>query len=116
MGRGRKGWQGPDRFGPTQDTYNYIQWLVSTTKGRAKRRGIPFNITALDLKVPSVCPYLKTPFVHKTMYSMSLDRIDPKKGYVKGNVEIISRKANAMKSDATNEELLEFAYEILDRN
>jgi hypothetical protein len=37
--------------------------------------------------------------------SPSLDRIDPTKGYVKGNVWIISSKANTFKSYATHEEL-----------
>jgi hypothetical protein len=37
--------------------------------------------------------------------SPSLDRIDPKKGYVKGNVAVISYKANRIKQDATPEEL-----------
>ena len=37
--------------------------------------------------------------------SPSLDRIDPTKGYVKGNVWIISHKANVFKSYATHEEL-----------
>jgi len=37
--------------------------------------------------------------------SPSLDRIDPTKGYVKGNVWIISHKANTFKSYATHEEL-----------
>lgn len=114
--RRRKGkvWYGPKEGGNIAYT-NPVQWLVSTAKGRARQRGIPFNITIHDLVVPKVCPYLKTPFVPKTMYAMSLDRIDPDKGYVKGNVEIISRKANVMKNDASVEELLEFAYEILER-
>lgn len=35
---------------------------------------------------------------------MSLDRIDPRKGYVKGNVWIISYRANLIKNDGTAEE------------
>ena len=37
--------------------------------------------------------------------SPSFDRIDPTKGYVKGNVIIVSNKANVIKSNATVEEL-----------
>lgn len=43
----------------------------------------------------------------------SLDRIIPEKGYVKGNVQVISQLANAMKWDSTPEERLAFAKWIL---
>jgi hypothetical protein len=49
------------------------------------------------------------------MYSPSLDRIDNNKGYIKGNVEVISWKANIMKSNASPEELVEFAKAILEK-
>ena len=112
----RKGrWYGAMSQRVEETYYDNIYLLVSTAKGRAKRWDIPFDLHPSDLIVPDVCPYLKTPFIPKTMYAMSLDRIDPSKGYVKGNVEIISRKANAMKNNATVQELLEFAYEILER-
>ena len=47
--------------------------------------------------------------------SASIDRFDTTKGYVQGNVWIISYKANRMKSDATVEELEKvYDYMILD--
>lgn len=39
------------------------------------------------------------------MGSPSLDRIDSSKGYVKGNVRVISARANMLKNNATVEEL-----------
>ncbi len=90
--------------------------LYRAAKSRATRAGLAFDITWDDVVIPEVCPYLKKPLVLGTAYAPSLDRIDNTKGYVKGNVEVISRKANTMKNDASNEELLEFAYTILERN
>lgn len=96
--------------------HNPLQVLLNSAKWRAKQKGIPFKIKLHDLRIPNVCPYLKTPFIRNTMYAMSLDQVNPGKGYIKGNVEIISRKANAMKNNASVQELLEFAYTILERH
>ena len=42
-------------------------------------------------------------------HSPSLDRIDPRKGYVKGNVEWVCLLANKMMSNATGEDLIRFS-------
>lgn len=94
---------------------NLLSHLISTAKRRAAQKGLEFDLTTDDLEIPEVCPYLKTAFVRGTMFAASLDRIVPELGYVKGNVEVISRKANLMKNNATPAELVEFAYEILER-
>lgn len=88
---------------------NTIQAILNGRKNQAKNKGIEFSITIDDLPIPDVCPILKTPFVRKTQYAMSIDRKDPTKGYVPGNVWVISRKANVMKNNATPEELKLFA-------
>jgi hypothetical protein len=90
--------------------------LLLKAKTRADKKGYEFNLEPEDILIPEICPYLKTPFIKGTMYAPSLDRVDNDKGYIKGNVEVISRKANLMKSNASSEELLEFAYTILERN
>ena len=42
---------------------------------------------------------------NKSDNSYSLDRIDSNKGYIKGNVWIISNRANTIKNNASLEEL-----------
>lgn len=94
--------------------------MLSSAKTRAKRDNLFFNITLDDILIPEECPILKIR-IEKignkiTANSPSLDRIDPRRGYVKGNVQVISFKANTMKSDATLDDLKCFAdwvYQII---
>jgi hypothetical protein len=85
--------------------------LLNAARHRAKQKDIEFNIEVQDILIPSVCPLLNIPvFVNEGKgkpkpNSPSLDRIDPTKGYVKGNVWVISLKANTIKSNATLDEL-----------
>lgn len=94
--------------------------VVTQARNRAKRKNIEFDLEVSEIMVPTVCPYLKVPFIigekHKYEYTYSIDRIDNLKGYIKNNVEIISKKANSMKNSATQEELINFAIEIITRN
>lgn len=88
----------------------------------ARRKGLEKNITLNDISVPNVCPYLGVELVLerewnvKTRYGPSIDRIDSSKGYVKGNVQIISLQANKMKSDSTPEEIVQFAIGVLKKH
>lgn len=92
------------------------KWIHRQTKSRCKRYGIAFDLDVSDILIPSHCPILKIPLFIRTGgksgplgNSPSIDRIDPSKGYTKGNIQIISQRANVMKNDATFEELKEFA-------
>lgn len=83
--------------------------LLKGAKGRATKNNLPFDITIEDIIVPAVCPVFGIPIVVsdkiKTDNSPSLDRIIPSLGYVKGNVQVISWKANRLKNNATLGEL-----------
>ena len=85
------------------------KYLWTVTKDRANRSDLDFNIEITDIVVPDLCPVFNIPLVYMTPYSASVDRIDPSKGYVKGNIQVISRKANIMKNNATQKELEMFA-------
>lgn len=92
--------------------------LWHKAKSSAKRRGREFSISVEDVIIPEVCPYFGVPLVleksgKRERYGASIDRADSSKGYVKGNIEIISDLANSMKQDATVEELIAFAKGVL---
>lgn len=89
---------------------NPIQKLLTGAKTRAKKRGMEFSVTLEDLlPLPVTCPVLNIPLRPgqgtNDPNGYSLDRVDNDKGYVKGNVVIMSRRANVLKSDATPEEI-----------
>ena len=44
--------------------------------------------------------------------SCTIDRIDSNKGYVKGNIQLITWKANCLKQHLDNEELIEFCKDV----
>ena len=85
---------------------------LSSTKSVCEKDGIPYNITPDDLApYPLTCPVLGIAINWTNEGrgspndSPSIDRMIPELGYVKGNVRIISQKANRMKSNASLEEL-----------
>lgn len=92
--------------------------LLITAKQRAKKFGLEINISKKDIQIPYLCPFLEEPLVRTVgeghnLMAPSLDRIDNTKGYVKGNVQVISRLANAMKNSASPKQLKTFSKKVL---
>lgn len=92
---------------------NNLEHVMHTgAKIRARRSNLEFNIEYSDIVIPGICPLLEIPIFRGTNIvkgnSPSLDRIDTTKGYIKGNVRVISYKANTMKNDASPETLRMF--------
>jgi hypothetical protein len=99
----------------------YVHERLMSIRQRAFEKNLPFD---LDLEYllqiwVTKCPvfgidldWSKSNGVvrHNTP---SLDKIVPELGYVKGNVQWLSQKANTMKSNATQEQLVQFANWIL---
>lgn len=83
--------------------------LVREARKRAKEKNIPFNITPEDIFIPEFCPALgiklKRGLGPTEDSSPSLDRFIPSLGYAKGNVTVISHKANTIKNNASVEEV-----------
>jgi hypothetical protein len=91
--------------------------MWANAKKHAPERGLEFNIDESDIVIPDKCPIFQKPFEFgKDFYydwTPSLDRIDNTKGYIKGNVWVISHKANVMKNSATWDEIKVFCQNIL---
>lgn len=92
----------------TNPRYLYRLWY--SAKKRAKTRNIPFDISPDDIVIPEICPVLgiKLSLNRGGGFkdsSPSVDRRIPALGYVKGNIRVISYRANAIKRDATLDEL-----------
>ena len=89
--------------------------LLFHSKTRAKKKGLPFTLEVEDIVIPEKCPILGIKLKRgkgiggAVASSPSLDRIIPEKGYTKGNVQVISHRANQIKSDATADELMAVA-------
>jgi hypothetical protein len=83
--------------------------MLNSARCRAKKAGLPFDLKPEDIVFPECCPVLGVRLERSVgksgPNSPSLDRIIPEKGYVKGNVAVISYRANAMKQDANIEEI-----------
>jgi hypothetical protein len=89
--------------------------IFVSAKQRAKKKNLPFDIDKEYLKSiypkDSMCPALNVPFQIGFLnenkknkdYAPSLDRLVPKKGYVKGNVIIICNIVNRVKTNASLE-------------
>jgi hypothetical protein len=97
---------------------NWRMKMLWQAKATANRKNIPFDLEECDIIIPTHCKYLGEPLTQSLgegviWSNTSLDRINPALGYVKGNIEVISRKANSMKNMATVDELRTFAKNVL---
>ena len=78
----------------------YARKMYDRAKTRATKKGQDFTIEMTDIVIPNVCPVFGMPFEYEpgSDWVPSLDRIDSSKGYVPGNIQVISRKANTLKN------------------
>lgn len=84
--------------------------MITSAKSRAKLKGWEFNLTKEDIVIPEICPVLGITLKYNKKKiqddSPTIDRIDNDKGYIKGNIIIVSARANRLKSNASLEELI----------
>lgn len=87
---------------------------VAVIKNKCQNTDLPCDIEVDDLApFPLKCPVLGIDIDYfkkgkgGSNNSPSIDRMDPSLGYVKGNVRIISQKANRLKQDASVKEQMQ---------
>lgn len=86
--------------------------MLRNARYRAKKFGLPFDLKVDDIVIPDRCPILGIPLTiaegsgRGCQGSPSLDRLRPELGYVRGNINVISQRANRIKTDATAEEIM----------
>jgi hypothetical protein len=90
--------------------------IIERLRKNAKERKLEFSLSSYDLKLVKKCPILEIELNYSNSCGMdnspSIDRIDSSKGYIKGNITMISKLANQMKSSATKEQLNLFIKNI----
>jgi hypothetical protein len=100
--------------GDIEKTQKYIHLMVRT---RARKTGVEYTLLQEDIPVVYKCPVFGYDLMaHEGSpqnNSFSLDKIDPKKGYVKGNVQVVSFRANNLKNSLRPEEAMAFVKWIL---
>lgn len=90
-------------------------YIIRNSKYMAKRRGIEFDLEYTDFELPKYCPLTGIELEYgagkdgQAPQHASLDRIDNSKGYIKGNVMVVSRLGNAMKNGADFDQLKYFS-------
>jgi hypothetical protein len=98
----------------------YVYTKCRSKMGHRLHINFDLNLKPEDILINEYCPFFGTKLDYShcsdrsiSKYRYSVDRIDNSKGYIKGNVWVISRLANVMKSDATIGELVTFSLNIL---
>jgi hypothetical protein len=104
-----------DAIAQDAELRRYLGRKLTIKRNNALQKGIQFALTISDLHpLPKTCPVLGIPLSYEgnegaADNAMSIDRIDPNKGYVQGNIVLVSQRANRIKNDATPLELRKIA-------
>lgn len=97
-----------DKDNRQEAIYHLIRSKFRSKKYNAISSGHKWNVDFGDIEFPRRCPILDIELDYwadsRQENSVSFDRIDNSKGYVTGNVIIVSWRANRIKNDGTADE------------
>lgn len=110
------------RYAHTTDLYKILRFRFYGARDRAKNKNLDFELTVDYLmylwnKQQGKCALsgikMTTFLCHgRTPTNVSVDRIDPNKGYTMDNVQLVCMACNQMKNDLTIDELYHFCKQI----
>lgn len=99
--------------------YSRLAWrkIIDGMKIRALKKGVPFDVTItpeyLISICPTHCPVLGFELKRQSRqdgfarrFSPSVDRLDSQRGYVRGNIIIVSYLANTIRTNATSDQII----------
>lgn len=95
--------------------------ILNTAKNRASKNNLSFNLDLDHLKLlwltqKGLCYYSSFPMKWAkqkvSFHSPSLDKLDPNKGYVKGNVVFCLFAVNSFKQELTATDFLQFVHSV----
>lgn len=84
---------------PLNITLDYLKYLWNKQDGKCALSGIQMTFIFGNGRIPT---------------NVSIDRIDPKEGYIMGNIQLVCMACNQIKSDLTESEMYEFCKKIVD--
>lgn len=126
--------------GASSDRYNAnrrasllgtLKYMLIHVRSRSKRKGLPFDLDMEWLKEELVknnfcCARSNLPLTpsredkagKRGIYptTISLDKVDPTKGYTKDNVEVVCYLYNISKNKFTTEDVIEMAKGVLEKS
>lgn len=92
----------------TPEQRRQIQTMLREAKRRAKGKDLAFDIRPEDIPWSDTCPILRVSLERNKgnvqTNSPTLDRVNSSFGYIRGNVRIISWRANLLKGNLSLEE------------
>ena len=99
----------------------YLQSRMAGWRASAKRRGLSFEITRSEIKDLWLNQGGKCHFSGEQIsiapnkdQTLSIDRLDSKKGYIKDNIVLCTTLVNKMKQSMTTDEFLAMCHVIAD--
>lgn len=116
-------YRGGNKISSANTKDSWIKYKLTSLKRSAKVRGLEFNLEASDISslMVSECPISNVHLKYKRFTNIgkigpnspSVDRIDNSKGYIQGNIQIISAKINRLKGENSIRELLTMCKQLI---